>query len=101
MGAGKRGRGEGNGQREAAWKRQGRGTEVGQHPGRVLVLHTDSYTPCLPAAVARRTWGEGPTVDRKRKRLQEEKLALDDKGYLRADLRVSRIYHFDEVDLKA
>ena len=45
---------------------------------------------------ARSTWGEGPTVDRKRKRLQEEKLALDDKGYLRADLRVSRIYHFDE-----
>ena len=39
-------------------------------------------------------WGKGPTVDRKRQRLLDEHVALDDRGYLRADVRVSRLYMF-------
>ena len=38
------------------------------------------------------------TVERKRQRLQEERVELDDAGYLRADLRVTLLHHFDDDD---
>jgi len=37
-------------------------------------------------------------VDRKRRRLQEERVELDDAGYLRADLRVTLLHYFDDTD---
>lgn len=46
-----------------------------------------------PVGWGGREWGEGATVDRKRRRLEAEAVALDDRGYVRLD----RLYRFPPV----